>query len=158
MCDGLERAVRRAGGGAEPCAQRIRRLMVRAVDEKVRAVQRAQKAAAGRDGVQAVAAVQLAVAANVLAQRAAEVDVEDLEPPADADDRLSGAQEKVDERKLARVALVVDVRRAVDRLAVEARVHVSAAGEQENVRRLDRFRGARADQRERVLVVFQAYR
>ena len=109
VSDGLDRAVIRAGKNFKSRAQRIHRLMVRTVDDKSRAVQRAQEAAFGADRVQAVMSVDLAVAFDMLAQRAAEIDVEDLQPAANADDLTPGAKKIVDERKLARVAPLVDI-------------------------------------------------
>ena len=158
MSDGLDRAVIRAGKNFKSRAQRIHRLMVRTVDDKSRAVQRAQEAAFGADRVQAVMSVDLAVAFDMLAQRAAEIDVEDLQPAANADDLTSGAKKIVDERKLARVAPLVDICRAVDRLTAKARMHITPAGQQQNVRALRRFGEWRADERERIFVILQAYR
>ena len=109
VSDGLDRAVIRAGKNFKSRAQRIHRLMVRTVDDKSRAVQRAQEAAFGADRVQAVMSVDLAVVFDMLAQRAAEIDVEDLQPAADAEDRSSHAQKIVDERQFMLVARFVDV-------------------------------------------------
>ena len=111
--------------------------MVCTVDRAARSVQLAQKARHGVDGMQPVNAVNLTVALDVLTQRAAKIDVEDLQPAADADDRLSRAQEVVNQRELTRVA---------------------PAGQQQNVRVLRRFGERRTDQRERIYVIFQAYR
>ena len=112
----------------------------------------------GVDGMQPVNAVNLPVALDVLTQRAAKIDVEDLQPAADADDYLSRAQEVVNQRELTRVACFVEIFRAVQRLTVKARVHVAPAGQQQNVRVLRRFGERRTDQRERIFVIFQAYR
>ena len=133
-------------------------LMVCTVDRAARAVQLAQKARRGVDGMQPVNAVNLTVALDVLTQRAAKIDVEDLQSAADADDRLSRAQEVVNQRELTRVACFVEIFRAVQRLTVKARVHVAPAGQQQNVRVLRRFGERRTDQRERIYVIFQAYR
>ena len=59
--------------------------------------------------MQPVNAVNLTVALDVLTQRAAKIDVEDLQPAADADDRLSLAQEVVNQRELTRVACFVEI-------------------------------------------------
>ena len=158
VSDGLDRAVIRAGKNFKSRAQRIHRLMVRTVDDKSRAVQRAQEAAFGADRVQAVMSVDLAVAFDMLAQRAAEIDVEDLQPAADAEDRSSHAQKIVDERQFMLVVRFVDVLCAIYRLSVKARVHIAPAGQQQNVRALRRFSEWRADERERIFVILQAYR
>ena len=55
------------------------------------------------DNVQMVAAAHLGVAQNVLVQRAAEIDVEELQAAADADDGLSRAQKFVNKSKLTPV-------------------------------------------------------
>ena len=158
MPDGLDRAVVRAGEDLESCPQPPDSLMMRAVDRAARAIQRAQKTRRGVDFVQPVAAIDLAVPLDVLAQRAAEVDVEDLQPAADTDDLLSRAQEVADQHELARVARFIEAFRAVQRLTVRARVHVAPAGQQQNVRILRRFGERRTDERERIFVIFQAYR
>lgn len=91
VADGLDRAVLRAGEDLKPRPQPPDGLMVCTVDHAARAVQLAQKARRGVDGMQPVNAVNLTVALDVLTQRAAKIDVEDLQPAADADDRLSRA-------------------------------------------------------------------
>ena len=139
MADGLDRAVLRAGEDLKPRPQPPDGLMVCTVDRAARAVQLAQKARRGVDGMQPVNAVNLTVALDVLTQRAAKIDVEDLQPAADADDRLSLAQEVVNQRELTRVACFVEIFRAVQCLTVKARVHVAPAGQQQNVRVLRRF-------------------
>ena len=158
MADGLDRAVLRAGEDLKPRPQPPDGLMVCTVDRAARAVQPAQKARRGVDDMQPVNAVNLTVALDVLTQRAAKIDVEDLQPAADADDRLSRAQEVVNQRELTRVACFVEIFRAVQRLTVKTRVHVAPAGQQQNVRVLRRFGERRTDQRERIFVIFQAYR
>ena len=158
VADGLDRAVLRAGEDLKPRPQPPDGLMVCTVDRAARAVQFAQKARRGVDGMQPVNAVNLTVALDVLTQRAAKIDVEDLQPAADADDYLSRAQEVVNQRELTRVACFVEILRAVQRLTVKARVHVAPAGQQQNVRVLRRFGERRTDQRERIFVIFQAYR
>ena len=130
MADSLDRAVVRAGEDLKPRPQPPDSLMMRAVDRAARAVQLAQKPRRGVDRMQPVDAVNLAVPIDMLAQRAAEIDIEDLQPAADADDRFSRAQEVIDQRKLARVARFVKTFRAVQRLTVKARVHVAPAGQQ----------------------------
>ena len=109
MADGLDRAVLRAGEDLKPRPQPPDGLMVCTVDRAARAVQLAQKARRGVDGMQPVNAVNLTVALDVLTQRAAKIDVEDLQPAADADDRLSRAQEVVNQRELTRVACFVEI-------------------------------------------------
>ena len=158
MSDGLDRAVVRTGKDAKSLPQPPDGLMMRAVDREACAIQLAQKAGQGIDRVEAVGAVDPAMACDMLAQRAAEIDVEDLQPAANADDLTSGAKKIVDERKLARVAPLVDICRAVDRLTVKARMHITPAGQQQNVRALRRFGEWRADERERIFVILQAYR
>ena len=158
VADGLDRAVLRAGEDLKPRPQPPDGLMVCTVDRAARAVQLAQKARRGVDGMHPVNAVNLTVALDVLTQRAAKIDVEDLQSAADADDRLSRAQEVVNQRELTRVACFVEIFRAVQRLTVKARVHVAPAGQQQNVRVLRRFGERRTDQRERIYVIFQAYR
>ena len=154
----IARAVLRAGKDLKPRPLPPDGLMVCTVDRAARAVQLAQKARRGVDGMQPVNAVNLTVALDVLTQRAAKIDVEDLQPAADADDRLSRAQEVVNQRELTRVACFVEIFRAVQCLTVKARVHVAPAGQQQNVRVLRRFGERRTDQRERIFVIFQAYR
>ena len=65
----------------------------------------------------------MTVALDVLTQRAAKIDVEDLQPAADADDRLSRAQEVVNQRELTRVACFVEIFRAVQCLTVSSKSH-----------------------------------
>ena len=158
MSDGLDRAVVRTGKDAKSLPQPPDGLMMRAVDREACAIQLAQKAGQGIDRVEAVGAVDPAMACDMLAQRAAEIDVEDLQPAANADDLTPGAKKIVDERKLARVAPLVDICRAVDRLTVKARVHITPAGKQQSVRALRRSGERGAGQRERFFVIFQAYR
>ena len=158
MRDRLGCAVGSAGKNLQPLTQGFDGLMVGAVDREARAVQRTQQSRCGVDGMQPINAVNLTVALDVLTQRAAKIDVEDLQPAADADDYLSRAQEVVNQRELTRVACFVEIFRAVQCLTVKARVHVAPAGQQQNVRVLRRFGERRTDQRERIFVIFQAYR
>ena len=73
MADGLDRAVLRAGKDLKPRPQPPDGLMVCTVDRAARAVQLAQKARRGVDGMQPVNAVNLTVALDVLTQRAAKI-------------------------------------------------------------------------------------
>jgi hypothetical protein len=102
VADGLDRAVLRAGEDLKPRPQPPDGLMVCTVDRAARAVQLAQKARRGVDDMQPVNAVNLTVALDVLTQRAVKIDVEDLQSAADADDRLSRAQEVVNQRRVLR--------------------------------------------------------
>ena len=158
MRDRLDRAVARAGEDLQPLTQGFDGLMVGAVDREARAVQRTQQSRCGMDNVQMVVAAQLGVAPNVLVQRAAEIDVEELQAAADADDGLSRAQKFINERKLAFVTRFINVRRATERATVKARMNVAPAGEQQKVCVLGRFHALRTEKRECVLVIFQAYR
>ena len=158
MRDRLDRAVGSTGEDLQPISQGFDSLMVRAVDCEARAVQRAQQARRGMNDVQTIAAAHLGVAPNVLVQRAAERDVEELQAAADADDGLSRAQKFVNKRKLTPVTRCVDIGRAVDLLAIKARVNVAPAGQQKEIRLPGRFRASCADERERIFVIFQAYR
>ena len=158
MRDRLGCAVGSAGKDLQPLTQRSDSLVVRAVDREARAVQRAQQARRGMNDVQTVAAAHLIVTFNMLTQRAAERDVEELQAAADADDGLSRAQKFVNKSKLTPVTRCVDICRAVDLLAIKARLNVAPAGEQQKVCVLRRFRALRAEERECVLVIFQAYR
>ena len=158
MRDRLDRAVARAGEDLQPLTQGFNGLMVGAVDREARAVQRTQQSRCGMDNVQMVVAAQLGVAPNVLVQRAAEIDVEELQAAADADDGLSRAQKFINERKLAFVTRFINVRRAAERATVKARMNVAPAGEQQKVCVLGRFHALRTEKRECVLVIFQAYR
>ena len=158
MRDRLDRAVGSAGKDFQPPTQGFDGLVVRAVDREARAVQRTQQSRCGMDNVQMVAAAHLGVAQNVLVQRAAEIDVEELQAAADADDGLSRAQKFVNERKLAFVTRFIDISRAVDLLAIKARVNVAPAGQQKEIRLPWRFYAACADERERIFVIFQVYR
>ena len=158
MRDRLDRAVGSAGEDLQPLTQGFDGLMVGAVDREARAVQRTQQSRCGMDNVQTVAAAHLGVAQNVLVQRAAEIDVEELQAAADADDGLSRAQKFINERKLAFVTRFINVRRAAERATVKARMNVAPAGEQQKVCVLGRFRASCADERERIFVIFQAYR
>ena len=151
-------AVGSAGKDLQPLTQGFDGLMVGAVDREARAVQRTQQSRCGMDNVQMVAAAHLGVAPNVLMQRAAEIDVEELQAAADADGGLSRAQKFVNKRKLTPVTRFIDIGRAVDLLTIKARVNVAPAGQQQNVRVLRRFGERRTDQRERIFVIFQAYR
>ena len=158
MRDRLGCAVGSTGEDLQPISQGFDSLMVRAVDCEARAVQRAQQARRGMNDVQTIAAAHLGVAQNVLVQRAAEIDVEELQAAADADDGLSRAQKFVNERKLAFVTRFINVRRAAERATVKARMNVAPAGEQQKVCVLGRFHALRTEKRECVLVIFQAYR
>ena len=158
MRDRLDRAVGSAGKDLQPLTQGFDGLMVGAVDREARAVQRTQQSRCGMDNVQMVAAAHLGVAPNVLVQRAVEIDVEDLQAAADADDGLSRAQKFINERKLAFVTRFINVRRAAERATVKARMNVAPAGEQQKVCVLGRFHALRTEKRECVLVIFQAYR
>ena len=158
MRDRLGCAVGSAGKDLQPLTQGFDGLMVGAVDREARTVQRTQQSRCGMDNVQMVAAAHLGVAQNVLVQRAAEIDVEELQAAADADDGLSRAQKFVNERKLAFVTRFIDICRAVDLLAIKARVNVAPAGEQQKVCVLGRFHALCTDERERIFVIFQAYR
>lgn len=146
MRDRLGCAVGSAGKDLQPLTQGFDGLMVGAVDREARAVQRTQQSRCGMDNVQMVAAAHLGVAQNVLVQRAAEIDVEELQAAADADDGLSRAQEVVNQRELTRVACFVEIFRAVQRLTVKARVHVAPAGQQKEIRLPGRFRVSCADE------------
>ena len=158
MRDRLGCAVGSAGEDLQPLTQGFDGLMVGAVDREARAVQRTQQSRCGMDNVQMVVAAQLGVAPNVLVQRAAEIDVEELQAAADADDGLSRAQKFINERKLAFVTRFINVRRAAERATVKARMNVAPAGEQQKVCVLGRFHALRTEKRECVLVIFQAYR
>ncbi len=158
MRDRLDRAVGSAGKDLQPLTQGFDGLVVRAVDREARAVQRTQQSRCGVDGMQPVNAVNLTVALDVLTQRAAKIDVEELQAAADADGGLSRTQKFVNERKLAFVARFINVRRAAERAAIKARVNVAPAGQQKEIRLPGRFRASCADERERIFVIFQAYR
>ena len=158
MRDRLDRAVGSAGKDFQPPTQGFDGLVVRAVDREARAVQRTQQSRCGMDNVQMVAAAHLGVAQNVLVQRAAEIDVEELQAAADADDGLSLTQKFVNKRKLTPVTRCVDICRAVDLLAIKARVNVAPAGQQKEIRLPWRFYASCADERERIFVIFQVYR
>ena len=158
MRDRLDRAVGSAGEDLQPISQGFDSLMVRAVDCEARAVQRAQQSRCGMDNVQTVAAAHLIVTFNMLTQRAAERDVEELQAAADADDGLSRAQKFVNKSKLTPVTRFIDIGRAVDLLTIKARVNVAPAGEQQKVCVLGRAHAFRTEERKCVLVIFQAYR
>ena len=158
MRDRLGCAVGSAGKDLQPPTQGFDGLMVGAVDREARAVQRTQQSRCGMDNVQMVAAAHLGVAQNVLVQRAAERDVEELQAAADADDGLSLTQKFVNKSKLAPVTRFIDISRAVDLLAIKARVNVAPAGQQKEIRLPGRFHALRTEKRECVLVIFQAYR
>ena len=158
MRDRLGCAVGSAGKDLQPLTQGFDSLMVRAVDCEARAVQRTQQPRRSMNDVQTVAAAQLGVAPNVLVQRAAEIDVEELQAAADADDGLSRAQKFVNKRKLTPVTRFINVRRTADRAAVKARVNVAPAGQQQKVCVLGRAHAFRTEERKCVLVIFQAYR
>ena len=158
MRDRLDRAVARAGKDLQPLAQGFDGLMVGAVDREARAVQRTQQSRCGVDGMQPINAVNLTVALDVLTQRAAKIDVEDLQPAADADDGLSLTKKFVNERKLAFVTRFINVRRVAERATVKARMNVAPAGQQKEIRLPGRFRASCADERECIFVIFQAYR
>ena len=158
MRDRLGCAVGGAGKDLQPLTQRSDSLVVRAVDLEARAVQCTQQPRRGMDNVQTVAAAHLGVAPNVLVQRAAEIDVEELQAAADADGGLSRAQKFVNKRKLTPVTRFIDIGRAVDLLTIKARVNVAPAGQQKEIRLPGRFYASCADERERIFVIFQAYR
>ena len=158
MRDRLDRAVGSASEDLQSFAQGFDGLMVGAVDREARAVQRAQQTRRGMDDVRAVAAAYLIVAVNVPVQRAAERDVEELQAAADADDGLSRAQKFVNKSKLTPVTRFIDISRAVDLLTIKARMNVAPAGQQKEIRLPGRFRASCADERERIFVIFQAYR
>ena len=158
MRDRLDRAVGSTGEDVQPLAQGFDGLLVGAVDREARAVQRAQQAGRCMDYVQAVAAAHLGVAQNVPVQRAAERNVDELQAAADADDGLSLTQKFVNKSKLAPVTRFIDISRAVDLLTIKARMNVAPAGQQKEIRLPGRFYASCADERERIFVIFQAYR
>ena len=108
-------------------------LMVRAVGDEALAVEPAEHRVVGAHCVDAVGAADLVMAADVLAQRAAEGNVDELRPTADAEDGPAGVIETAKECKLVLVARLVDLRRSAELLTVEARVDIPAAGEQQRV-------------------------
>ena len=158
MRDRLGCAVGSAGKNLQPLTQGFDGLMVGAVDREARAVQRTQQSRCGVDGMQPINAVNLTVALDVLTQRAAKIDVEELQAAADADDGLSRTQKFVNKRKLTPVTRFIDIGRAVDLLAIKTRVNVAPAGQQKEIRLPGRFRASCADERERIFVIFQVYR
>ena len=119
--------------GAQPAAKPVDGLMVGAVDGKAFAVQMQQKRVVCACFVQAVPAADPAVSVDVLVQRAAEENIDELQTAADAEHRFAACGEKPDERKLTRIAAFVDVGGAGKHLTVEARMKVAAAGQQQRV-------------------------
>ncbi len=154
----LDHAVVRAGKAAQAAAQPVDRLMVRAVDDEARAIERAQQPCLRADGMQTVTALAPAVSADMLMQCAAEEDVDELQAAADPEHGQAAAQKILGQGELARVTGLVDIRRAVKAPAVPARVKVAAAHEQEDVGLFGRSGGAHAGQGERIFVIFQGYR
>ena len=158
MRDRLGCAVVRAGKDLQPLTQGFDGLMVGAVDREARAVQRTQQSRCGMDNVQMVAAAHLGVAQNVLVQRAAEIDVEELQAAADADDGLSRAQKFVNKRKLTPVTRFIDIGRAVDLLSIKARVNVAPPGIKKNYPTPGLYPHTSAETQHCIFVIFQAYR
>ena len=155
---GFDRTVIGAGERAKPLPQPSDRLVVRAVDHKARAVQHMQQPCFCTDGMQAVNAADLAVAFDMLAQRAAEEDVEHLKPPADAENQQAAGKEIPHERKLARIARFVDIRRAGRQLPVAPGRDISPAGEEQRFCRGGLSHCLRACKAERGLIIFQGLR
>ena len=107
--------------------------MVGAVDGKAAAIERAQQHIVCPHEMDAVNAVDLAVVINVLAQCAAEGDVDELRPAADAENGLTRVEEAAIQCEFVFVPIFIHIIGAMHGLAVEPRVNVSTAGQQQGV-------------------------
>ena len=135
----LNHAVRRHSGHAETRREVFHRLVMRRVDHQVRRAQTTRQAGTSNDldGMSALAAVHdrtRTLGGEVLPERAAEVDVDQLAAPADADDRQTPLHRLVEQHVLPGVAPQIDLLQARRRLRpVTARLDVLAAAEHQRV-------------------------
>ena len=141
----LDEAVRRPGDRAQPLAEAVRRLVVEGVDVGLGHAHHAREPRAGLDphGVGGDAArLGLAVALEVLVQRAAAGDVERLHAAADPEHRHPARVGELGERELVAVERRLggaELRVAL-LLAVAVRVDVRAARQADAVEPLERRR------------------
>ena len=129
--------------------------MVCAVDREACTVKRTEKRIIGMRFMQPVGTIDLTVSLDVLAQRAAEGDVDDLKTAANAEDGGAPRSKCAREGELAQVAHLVNIRGVRYRLSVKARVDVTAAREQQGVGCFGRIRCRKTEQSERGEVVWK---
>lgn len=161
VLNGLNDAVRGGLRHVEPRSYPSQPLMVGAVDQAGAAVQAVQEGIAGTAyGMELIAAVEAVAVCRgkILNQAAAEADVDDLQPPADAEDRFFGLQEAEKKPELQPVQLRVDRPGALIFLTEPGRVDVAAARQKQpvigrQVRRVKRGIKIGAAERESVFVV-----
>ena len=158
VCDGLNCTVIRAGKRPKPPAKLLYALVMCAVDGKACTIQLAQQSRRTVHRMKCVLPANLTVPFHVLAQCAAPKNIDELKPPADADDRLPRTQKAAHQQKLAFIPRFVYAGCAVDRLRIKARVNIAAARKQQNLRLFRHFRKRCADKCECIFVIFQAYR
>ena len=108
MPDGLHRAVVGPLDDSKPVAEPVDRLVVRAVDRETLAVERDQQGIDGMRAVEEIVVALVAVAGDILVQRAAQEDVDQLAAAADAEDRPLLRQKELEQLALPAVPLSVD--------------------------------------------------
>ena len=133
VADCLDRPVVCPLYGTQARAKPVNRLMVRAVDKTASAVERAEKRVIRVCAVHLINAMLLGVSGDVLMQRAAEIDVEELEPAADAENRPALGGKGSGQRELGGVPHLINAVCAAACLPVMPRVNITAAGQQQTV-------------------------
>ena len=151
----LDCAVVRPLYGVQACAEVVNALMMRTVDGEACAVKRAEERVIGARFVQTVSTVDLPVSVDVLVQRAAEGNIDDLQAAADAEDGGASRGERTREGKLVEVAYFVNIGCSGETLPVETRVDVAATREQQGIGCFGRIRCRKTEQSERGKVVWE---
>lgn len=135
--DALDHAVRRAADCGKAAAEPVDRLMMRGIDGRAGTVQLKEEVAAVQpavvDAVHLVALFPLVQGGgvDVLADRAAQMNVDELKPFADPEHGLFLRHKKGEGLKLQDIQLGVDAARAVILLSEKDRRDVAAAGQQQ---------------------------
>jgi hypothetical protein len=148
--DRLNGAVLVAGDDVQSGANDVHRLVVEGVDPLSLGAKQSVKGAAGRD-LDALARqrrVQMRhvgiYGVNALVQRAAEKHVDHLRTPADAENGQAAGGRPFEKVELEGVALAVDADGGLDLTAVEGRVDIVTAADDESVEVVDGEGGAGA--------------
>ena len=154
----LNRTVVRPLYGTQLCAKTVNALMMRTVDSKARTIKGAEKRVVGARFMQAVNSVDLSVSVDVLTQRAAEGDVDNLQPAANAKNRGASRGKRTDEGKFTQIARFFKISVIRRRLPIETRVNVAAACEKQSIGLFGRIRYRETKQSKRGKVVWERLR
>ena len=117
--------------GEQIRAGTVHRLMVGAVEKSGFSGKKLKEGGNCLDGMEPVSAIHLAVSGNILGQRAAKINIEQLHPPADAKDGLPGGKKAVNQFQLCVIPLRLQISRSGILLPVPPGLNVPAAGEQQ---------------------------